>query len=233
MVIKILNVLAIIIGLLLSILTIFAQGSDIDVVSIISVILLVLLCVMSVYFSNTLQRHKLFFSAVPLFIVIVVTVVVFLNPYVLMTNFFSTPGIVIEEGFTNLLAYKDAYSTGDKYNEDIKRFKEKFPPVYTCSSKLSGMVESFIVKNESKNAFILIDFSRTDFWATPLGKIQGDTLYSYHDINSTEFRDRKLKTCYDSFGTSILDTYHVISDPNTEGGYADYDINMYDMFHTN
>jgi hypothetical protein len=221
------NILAGAIGLIFVVGLVFGRGEDIPIVSYLSAIIIILLCVASILFSYHSQSHKLLISAAPVVLAAVLIVPVVIQPYFLLTKFYAFPGVLLEKGLYVFAEAITGAMNGNEYKNRILEFKKKFPPAYTCSKKRSGVVEKFLVKNETRNALIQIEFSRRRFWATPVGLIQGDTLKSYFETDKPEFRGLYLESCYDVNGKSVLDHYKVISNPE-QTGYAPYDTQMYE-----
>lgn len=223
----VLNILTAIIGLIFLVCLIVARDSDLPFASYVWAIFFILLSAASIFYSNQSENNKLMISVAPVILVATLAIPILINPYFLLTSFYAAPGALLEKGIAVASEIASAMLSGNTHDERILTFKKRFSVVYTCSKKRSGVVERFLVKNENKNALINIEFSRTDFWAKPVGLIQGDTLMSYYETESDEFHKLSLEKCYDSNGKSVLDHYRIVTNENKEG-YAAYDIQMYD-----
>ncbi len=223
------NAIALLVAMFILFCFIFARGSDINATNFIGIGVIFLICCISIFLSHSAYGHSLFVSTVPAIIVFVIFVLFFVDPYIFTRQSAFNPGYPVEVGvqvITEMVSTRLG-TKGYKTRADIEKFRAKFPALYECTEKRASVIENYITKNEERNALVEIEFSRTDFWAIPLGKVKDGVLFTYSEPNEDLLK--KLRGCHDQTGKSILSIYGIKEDQD-KNGYADYDTDMYDAF---
>ncbi len=174
-------------------------------------------------------RALFFVSTVPAVIIFIIFGLFFADPYIFTIQSAFNPGYPVEAGVQVLaeMATTGLGTKGHNTRADIENFRAKFPALYECTEKRTGVIENYITKYAEGSALVEIEFSRTNFWAIPLGRVKDGILLTYSEPNADLLK--KLRGCHDQTGKSILSIYSVKEDQDKNGD-ADYDTDMYDTF---